>query len=82
MTLAYPVLDVLLLCLVGLAFGVSHWRPGRVWVFLRRSRAEALTDGLTGLGNRRRLMRDLDTSSRSGRTPRSTAGATGSTWGS
>jgi diguanylate cyclase (GGDEF)-like protein len=33
-TLAYPVLDVLLLCLVGLAFGVSHWRPGRVWVFL------------------------------------------------
>jgi diguanylate cyclase (GGDEF)-like protein len=33
-TLAYPVLDVLLLCIVGIAFGVSHWRPGRVWVLL------------------------------------------------
>jgi two-component system cell cycle response regulator len=33
-TLTYPVLDVLLLCIVGIAFGVSHWRPGRVWTFL------------------------------------------------
>jgi two-component system, cell cycle response regulator len=33
-TLAYPVLDVLLLCTVGVAFGVSHWRPGAVWTWL------------------------------------------------
>src|SRR3954447_22851335 len=33
-TLAYPVLDVLLLCIVGVAFGVSRWRPGRVWTML------------------------------------------------
>jgi diguanylate cyclase (GGDEF)-like protein len=33
-TLAYPVLDVLLLCIVGIAFGVSRWRPGRAWTFL------------------------------------------------
>jgi two-component system cell cycle response regulator len=33
-TLAYPVLDVVLLCLVGVAFGVGSWRPGPVWVVL------------------------------------------------
>jgi diguanylate cyclase (GGDEF)-like protein len=27
-TLAYPVLDVLLLCVVGVAFGAAGWRPG------------------------------------------------------
>jgi diguanylate cyclase (GGDEF)-like protein len=33
-TLAYPVLDVLLLCFVGLAFGLRDWRPGGAWVLL------------------------------------------------
>jgi two-component system cell cycle response regulator len=30
-TLAYPVLDVVLLCLVMVGFGLGGWRPDRVW---------------------------------------------------
>jgi two-component system, cell cycle response regulator len=33
-TLAYPVCDLLLLCFVGLAFGMTGGRPGRAWTFL------------------------------------------------
>ena len=33
-TLAYPVLDVALLCVVGVAFGVGNWRPGPLWIAL------------------------------------------------
>jgi diguanylate cyclase (GGDEF)-like protein len=33
-TLAYPVLDVALLCVVGVAFGVGDWRPGPQWIAL------------------------------------------------
>jgi two-component system cell cycle response regulator len=33
-TLAYPVLDVALLCVVGVAFGVADWRPGPLWIAL------------------------------------------------
>jgi diguanylate cyclase (GGDEF)-like protein len=33
-TLAYPVFDLLLLCFVGIAFGVSGWRPGGMWSWL------------------------------------------------
>jgi diguanylate cyclase (GGDEF)-like protein len=33
-TLAYPVLDVALLCVVGVAFGVGDWRPGPLWIAL------------------------------------------------
>jgi two-component system cell cycle response regulator len=33
-TLAYPVLDVVLLCLVMLGFGLGGWRPDRVWAAL------------------------------------------------
>ena len=33
-TLAYPVADLLLLCLVGVAFGMTGWRPGRAWSLL------------------------------------------------
>jgi diguanylate cyclase (GGDEF)-like protein len=33
-TLAYPVLDILLLCVVGVAFGASGWRPGASWTAL------------------------------------------------
>ncbi|MCW2985222.1 MAG: diguanylate cyclase and metal dependent phosphohydrolase [Conexibacter sp.] len=33
-TLAYPVLDVVLLCLVGVAFGVGSWKPGPLWAAL------------------------------------------------
>jgi two-component system cell cycle response regulator len=33
-TLAYPVLDVALLCVVGVAFGVGDWRPGPPWIAL------------------------------------------------
>jgi two-component system cell cycle response regulator len=33
-TLAYPVLDVALLCIVGVAFGVGDWRPGPPWIAL------------------------------------------------
>jgi diguanylate cyclase (GGDEF)-like protein len=32
--LAYPILDLVLLCLVVVAFGVSGWRPGRQWTWL------------------------------------------------
>jgi len=38
-TLAYPVLDLLLLCVVGVAFGVSVWRPGAMWGALGASMA-------------------------------------------
>jgi diguanylate cyclase (GGDEF)-like protein len=33
-TLAYPVSDLLLLCFVGLAFGMTGFRPGRAWTFI------------------------------------------------
>jgi two-component system cell cycle response regulator len=33
-TIAYPVLDVILLCLVGIAFGAAGWRPGPRWCAL------------------------------------------------
>jgi two-component system, cell cycle response regulator len=33
-TLAYPVCDLLLLCLVGVAFGLTGWRPGRAFALL------------------------------------------------
>jgi two-component system cell cycle response regulator len=33
-TLAYPVADLLLLCLVGVAFGMMGWRPGWTWSLL------------------------------------------------
>lgn len=33
-TLAYPALDVLLLCLVVIAFCVCGWRPGRAWLLI------------------------------------------------
>ncbi len=38
-TLAYPVLDVALLCVVGVAFGVGNWRPGPLWIALGLSLA-------------------------------------------
>ncbi|HWH95198.1 MAG TPA: diguanylate cyclase [Baekduia sp.] len=38
-TLAYPVLDVLLLCVVGVAFGTKNWRPGAAWAALGASMA-------------------------------------------
>ncbi len=38
-TLAYPMLDVVLLCLVGVAFGVGDWRPGLPWMALGLSMA-------------------------------------------
>ncbi len=38
-TLAYPVLDVALLCVVGVAFGVGSWRPGPLWIALGLSLA-------------------------------------------
>jgi diguanylate cyclase (GGDEF)-like protein len=33
-TLAYPVGDMMLLAIVFCAFGISGWRPGRVWLLL------------------------------------------------
>jgi diguanylate cyclase (GGDEF)-like protein len=33
-TLAYPVLDVVLMCLVGVAFGIGSFKPGLVWTAL------------------------------------------------
>jgi diguanylate cyclase (GGDEF)-like protein len=33
-TLAYPVLDMALLGMVMVAFGLSGWRPGRTWLWL------------------------------------------------
>ncbi|MDX6726118.1 MAG: hypothetical protein QOK49_923, partial [Baekduia sp.] len=33
-TLAYPVLDIVLLCLVGVAFGLGGWRADAVWTAL------------------------------------------------
>jgi len=33
-TLAYPVADGALLCLVALAFALTGWQPGRMWTFL------------------------------------------------
>ncbi len=38
-TLAYPLLDVALLCVVGVAFGVGDWRPGPRWIALGLSLA-------------------------------------------
>jgi two-component system, cell cycle response regulator len=38
-TLAYPVLDLLLMCVVGIAFGVCGWRPGPAWTVLGLSLA-------------------------------------------
>jgi two-component system cell cycle response regulator len=38
-TLAYPVLDVALLCVVGVAFGIADWRPGPLWIALGLSMA-------------------------------------------
>jgi diguanylate cyclase (GGDEF)-like protein len=50
--------------LAGLALLVGLWRARLVFAenaeLLRRFRAEALTDALTGLGNRRRLIADLE----------------------
>src|SRR6202008_2569811 len=34
MTIAYPVLDVVLLSFVILVFGLSGWRPGRRWTLI------------------------------------------------
>ncbi len=45
--LAYPVLDVLLLSLVILAFGLSGWRPGRRWALMGAGLATmAVSDGI------------------------------------
>jgi two-component system, cell cycle response regulator len=45
--LAYPVLDLLLLCFVMIAFGVSGWRPGRQWTLLGLGLAlTAVADGI------------------------------------
>ena len=33
-TVAYPVADLLLLVFVGLAFGMTGWRPGRAWTLI------------------------------------------------
>jgi two-component system cell cycle response regulator len=40
-TLAYPVLDLLLLCVVGVAFGTADWRPGPRWTALGAAMAVA-----------------------------------------
>jgi two-component system cell cycle response regulator len=34
MTLCFPVLDLVLLCFVGVAFALTNWRPGRTWGFM------------------------------------------------
>jgi diguanylate cyclase (GGDEF)-like protein len=44
-TLAYPAGDLLLLCCVGVALGVTGWRPGRAWALL------ALSLVLTAIGD-------------------------------
>jgi diguanylate cyclase (GGDEF)-like protein len=33
-TLSYPVADLLLVCVVVLAFALTNWRPGRAWTLL------------------------------------------------
>jgi two-component system cell cycle response regulator len=46
MTIAYPVLDVVLLSFVILVFGLSGWRPGRRWALIGLGlTAMALSDG-------------------------------------
>ena len=45
--LAYPVCDLLLLVFVGLAFGLTGWRPGRAWTFVAISGLlTAIPDGI------------------------------------
>jgi diguanylate cyclase (GGDEF)-like protein len=44
-TLAYPAGDLLLLCSVGVALGITGWRPGRAWALL------ALSLVLTAIGD-------------------------------
>jgi two-component system cell cycle response regulator len=44
-TLAYPAGDLLLLCSVGVALGITGWRPGRAWMLL------ALSLVLTAIGD-------------------------------
>jgi two-component system cell cycle response regulator len=44
-TLAYPAGDLLLLCSVGVALGITGWRPGRAWMLL------ALSLVLTSIGD-------------------------------
>jgi hypothetical protein len=44
-TLAYPAGDLLLLCCVGVALGITGWRPGRAWALL------ALSLVLTAIGD-------------------------------
>jgi two-component system cell cycle response regulator len=46
-SLAYPVLDVVLLSFVILVFGLSGWRPGRRWTLIGAGLAAmAVTDGI------------------------------------
>ncbi|HEX2160682.1 MAG TPA: diguanylate cyclase [Thermoleophilaceae bacterium] len=46
-TLAYPVLDIVLLSFVILVFGLSGWRPGRRWTLIGAGlTAMALSDGI------------------------------------
>src|SRR5919201_1965472 len=65
--LFYPQLEPISLVASALAVAALLAAGGRAWLtfrenvaLLRGSREEALTDALSGLGNRRRLMRDLD----------------------
>ena len=48
------------IALAALALLITLIRMAVALQLLDRSRREAMTDGLTGLGNRRKLMRDLD----------------------
>ena len=44
-SLAYPIFDLVLLCLVMVVFGLSGWRPGRAWALLGAGfSASALAD--------------------------------------
>ena len=46
-TLAYPVADLMLLAMVVAAFGLTGWRPGRIWLLLGLGLgAMALSDGV------------------------------------
>jgi diguanylate cyclase (GGDEF)-like protein len=75
----YNPLTELALWLAAAAVLLGVLRTGLTFVekarALRRSEAEALTDGLTGLGNRRRVMADLEVALARGRAanPRSLA---------